>query len=121
MAQLGGHESTNSVESLNAANELHHKYKTAEEDDNELLEEAWDDATGARSNPEGVKRARNEEVEYVHKADLHTKVPITERDKKTGKAPISVRWVDINMGDGERPKYRSRFFAREINIRKREG
>ena len=31
-----------------------------------------------------------------------------------GKAPISVRWVDVNKGDDDNPNYRSRLVAREI-------
>jgi hypothetical protein len=31
-----------------------------------------------------------------------------------GKAPISVRWVDVNKGDDLQPNYRSRLVAREI-------
>ena len=33
---------------------------------------------------------------------------------KTGKAPIGVRWVDINKGDKIHPEYRSRLVAKEI-------
>ena len=52
--------------------------------------------------------------------NLYTKVPVSECHKRTGKAPISVRWIDINGGDEEKPNYRSRLVAREINIHKRE-
>ena len=31
-----------------------------------------------------------------------------------GKAPISVRWVDVSKGHDENPNYRSRLVAREI-------
>ena len=34
--------------------------------------------------------------------------------KKTGKKPISTRWVDITKGDDKLPNYRSRYVAREI-------
>ena len=33
----------------------------------------------------------------------------------TGKAPIAVRWVDINKGDSAHPNYRSRSVAKEFN------
>ena len=49
------------------AEELHSKCRTVEEDDRELLEEAWDDVSGARLNPIKVKEARMEEVDYVRK------------------------------------------------------
>ncbi len=36
--------------------------------------------------------------------------------EQTGKAPIGVRWVDINKGDEINPEYRSRLVAKEIKI-----
>ena len=33
---------------------------------------------------------------------------------KTGKAPIAVRWIDINKGDEQHPNYRSRLVATEF-------
>ena len=51
---------------------------------------------------------------------LHVKVPTSECIKRTGRQPISVRWIDINKGDEDHPNYRSRLVAREINTHKRE-
>jgi len=48
------------------------------------------------------------------------KVPISECYRLKGKAPISVRWIDVNKGDVTTPNYSSRHVARDINIRKRE-
>ena len=42
------------------------------------------------------------------------KVPRAEALQRQGKPPISVKWVDVNKGDGESPNYRSRLVAREI-------
>ena len=67
-----------------------------------------------------VRRARKEEIEYVHKMQLYSKVPIKEAYDHTGKAPISVRWIDINKGDSDCPNYRSQLVAREINTKKRD-
>ena len=75
---------------------------------------------GAQPDPTAVRAARIEEVEYIHKMALYTKVPLTECKNKTGKAPISVRWIDVNKGDLGKPNYRSRLVAREINTHKRE-
>ena len=33
-----------------------------------------------------------------------------------GKAPITVKWVDVNKGDDSNPNYRSRLVAREIRL-----
>ena len=105
---------------MKEANELRGKYKTVEEDDENEYLEAWDDVCGSPLNRREVKRARQEEIDYVHKMNLYTKVQIKEAYKETGKGPISVRWIDINKGDVECPNYRSRLVAREINNNKRE-
>ena len=38
----------------------------------------------------------------------------------TGKAPLGIRWIDINKGDEEAVELRSRLFAKEIKRDKRE-
>ena len=99
---------------------LEKKYKIVEEDNTMELEMAWDDVSGAALDPERVKKARQEEIDYIHKMMLYTKMPINECVKATGRQPISFRWIDINKGDSETPNYRSRLVAREINTHKRE-
>ena len=96
------------------------KYPTVEEDNGKEMEQAWDDVSGASLDPSAVRKARAEEIEYVRKMQLYTKVPIEECYRKTGKAPISVRWIDINKGDAANPNYRSRLVARELNTHKRD-
>ena len=51
---------------------------------------------------------------------LYTKVSIDECYAKIGRAPISVRWIDINKGDQTTLNYRYRLVAREINTHKRD-
>ena len=46
---------------------------------------------------------------------VYEKVDINEAWSETGKAPIAVRWVDINKGDTANPNYRSRLVAKEFN------
>ena len=46
---------------------------------------------------------------------VYEKVDIGESWEQTGKAPIAVRWVDINKGDSIKPNYRSRLVAKEFN------
>lgn len=77
--------------------------------------------SGATLDPQSVRRAREEEIKYVRDMDLYEKVPIIECYAKTGKAPISVRWVDISKGDEESPKFRYLLVVRVINIHKRVG
>ena len=95
-------------------------YKTVEEDNEQELDEAWDDVSGAQLDPKVVKGARKEELEYIHKMNFYSKVPIQECYNKTSKGPISACWIYINKGDVERPNCRLRFVAREINTYKRD-
>ena len=53
-------------------------------------------------------------MKYFVDKDVWTKRPRQEAFDKMGKAPITVRWVDVNKGDDDQPNYRSRLVAREI-------
>ena len=99
--------------------EIQTKYKTIEEEDDQQLYEAYDDVSGAQLDPKKVQQARMEEVEYVRGMKLYDKVPITECRARTGRNPITVRWIDFSKGDEAQPNYRSRLVAREINTYKR--
>ena len=64
--------------------QMEHKYRIVEVDDAMKLECAWDDVSGAALDPQKVKQARREEIEYVHKMSLYEKVPIKECVARTG-------------------------------------
>ena len=83
------------------------------------LQEAWDDVSGRELEPEKARKARKEEIEYIRKTNLYTKV---DRKKATslGKKVVAVRWIDINKGDDISRDYRSRLVAQEIKMDKRE-
>ena len=83
-------------------------------------EEAWDDVTGKRLRIDGVRRARNEEIIEFKKHGVYIKVPIEECYRVTGKAPLKIRWIDINKGDDDNEENRSRLVAKEIKRDKRE-
>ena len=101
--------------------EMKKRFKTFEKEDNETtMQEVWDDVSGAELDLKLVKEARLEEIEYVKTMDFYTKVPISQCYAETKRAPIPVGWIDINKGDNEKPNYRSRVVAREINNHKRE-
>ena len=108
-----------SRELKNVAKQLREKYKTMEDNEDEL-EVAWDDAFGVTLGPQQVRRARQEEVDYVKKMELYVVVPIQQCFEKIGKAPITTRLIGINKGDQGSPNYRSRLVAREINTYKRD-
>ena len=77
-------------------------------------ERYWDDTTGRELKKELVEAARAEELATVRSMKVWTKVAREECLRITGKPPIKLRWVDINKGDDEDPKYRSRIVAKEI-------
>ena len=74
---------------------------------------ALDDQSGTPLKPSMVAKARREEIDYFKAMKVYEKVAIDECWLETGKAPIAVRWVDINKGDEARPNYRSRLVAKE--------
>ena len=88
--------------------------KALHESDGEGLE-AWDDISGQRLDPKLMVQARREEIAYFRQMGVYEKVDIAESWRETGKAPIAVRWVDINKGDTKEPNYRSRLVAKEFN------
>ena len=76
-----------SGEMKQAAKRLEEKYDIVEEDQEEELEIAWDDVSGATLDPKQVRSARQEEVDYVKNMQLYEKVPIRQCFETIGKAP----------------------------------
>jgi hypothetical protein len=68
-----------------------------------------------------VDAARAKELEYFASKGVWVKRPKAEAFQKTGRAPISVRWVDVNKGDDQCPKYRSRLVARQLKATDQSG
>ena len=71
---------------------------TVTEDNDGELQMAWGDVSGRELDPGKVRKARAEEVEYIHKSNLYTKVS-RRKTLDAGANVISVRWLDINKGD----------------------
>ena len=76
---------------------------------------AVDDVTGQQLDPALMRAARKEEIAYFKSMGVYEKCDVAEAWQETGKAPIGVRWVDINKGDTQSPLYRSRLVAKEFN------
>ena len=73
-----------------------------------------DAVTGQPLQKALVEAARKLELEYFASKQVWAKRPYSEAMARTGKKPISVRWLDTNKGDDEECNYRSRLVAREI-------
>ena len=75
-----------------------------------------DDITGQPLNPEICRLARQKEIDYFRSQGVWDMRRVQEAWSRTGRPPISVRWVEVNKGDDEHPNYRSRLVAREIRM-----
>ncbi len=60
-----------------------------------------DDITGQYLKDDLVAAARAVELQYFHEKGVWTKRPKAECMQRTGRVPITVRWVDVNKGDDE--------------------
>ena len=84
------------------------------------MDEKWNDqkrypdhVNGGYLDPEKVRKARQEEMEYVRRYKIYEKV---SRDASRGKKIIKTRWVDTDKGAGTGTEnYRCRLVAMEVN------
>ena len=77
------------------------------------IEEAVDDISGAQLDPESVKKARGVEMGFFKDMQVYEKVPRAEQ-KETGGKIIGTKWIDVNKGDSENPRIRSRLVGKEF-------
>ena len=63
-----------------------------------------DATTGQILRGELVRQARAVEMDYFSARNVYEKRPRAEAIKRTGKPPITVKWVDVNKGDGQTPQ-----------------
>ena len=83
-------------------NEVDEQVHVEEEDDNIQHENEL--------NQLEVQSARKEEIDYMQSRTIWSVKPILECWEKTGKAPVTVRWVDVQKVDC----VRSRLVARDF-------
>ena len=76
-------------------------------------EVAWDYVTNAELIPDLVKKAREVEMGVFAKLGVYEYATHADQQQQQmlGKI-IGVRWVDVNKGDNDDPKYRSRLVRR---------
>ena len=61
-----------------------------------------------------MNAARKKELDFFEPKGVWTKKGMDEERRRTGKPPITVRWMDVNKGDDVEPNIRSRLVARQI-------
>ena len=73
-----------------------------------------DDLTGPIIDRKLVQQARQKELDFFNSKNVWALKAFEEARQKTGKPPVTVRWVDVNKGDDVNPDVRSRLVARQI-------
>ena len=76
-------------------------------------EEYYDQYTGLKLDPAGVRAARRDEMEFAERLEAFEPRPVEEAWEKMGRKPFGVRWIDCNKGDASRPELRSRMVVQE--------
>ena len=97
----------------------HETAQTIRHDQSEILAmtdaRTFKDSVTGQPLPEAlVRAARQLELDYFKKKHVWDKVPRSEAWARTGKPPITVRWIDTNKGGDDTPNVRCRLVAREI-------
>ena len=75
---------------------------------------AMDDVNGGSLPIKLVKEARKEEVDFMVGRRIWSVVPEKECWDKTGKSPVTVKWVDTDKGPPGTIVVRSRLVARDF-------
>ena len=75
-----------------------------------------DAITGQTLKDELVMQARREELQYFTAKGVWLKKPKGEARRRTGRSPISVKWVDVNKGDQMNPDWRSRQVGALVDV-----
>ena len=78
---------------------------------------AIDDKTGDQLDPRLVEMAETEEMEYMRNLGVGEEVDEQECWEKTGKAPVTTKFVRVNKGTKEEPNVRARLVARDFKVK----
>jgi hypothetical protein len=78
---------------------------------------AWDDVKGRALDAANVKEARKEEIQYMITKGIWEEVSVQECWDRTGKAPVTVKWVDTDKGSNGQELIRSRLVARDFRVK----
>ena len=64
---------------------------------------AWDDVRGGELKLKEVLDAREEEVGFMQMRGIWVERPLQECWDRTGRGPVSTKWVDTNKGTDDCP------------------
>jgi hypothetical protein len=82
--------------------------------DSAWMKEHIDTWTGDALDPRLVSEARHEELSYLKEIEVYEQCTLQDCWEKTGKAPISNKWVEITKGTSDCPDIRCRLVARDF-------
>ena len=113
------------VGTVRTLKEIYEACPTPHEDEMEKTDlEDWDDyenktdsVTGKMLSSKLVEAARREEIEFIEAIPVYDMVDESEAWERTGKGPVSGKWVDVNKGKDRSPEIRSRWVARDFKPR----
>ena len=88
--------------------------ENAEEVLDQFEEGVWDSAHEGYIPMPKVREAKGEEIGFMEDRNIWSIRPIQECWDKTGKAPVSVRWVIVNKGTPDEMIIRCRLVARDF-------
>ena len=72
----------------------------------------WDDTKGEWLDPELCGKARREEVKYILRHRMYTRVPRVMCLREAEKAPIKTGWAETDKGQPGKPNVRVRWVAK---------
>ena len=78
---------------------------------------AWDDVKNKPLDVGKVREARLEEVGYMIRKGIWKEVDIQECWDRTGREPVTVKWVDTDKGEDGHVAIRSRLVARDFRTK----
>ena len=79
----------------------------------------WDDNKGGWLDIDLCAKARREEVEYIRRHKMYTRVSRETCQKETGKAPIKTGEAETDKGQPGKPNVRARWVAKEYKTHAR--
>ena len=79
----------------------------------------WDDNRGGWLDPELCAKARRNEVEYIRRHKMCTRVSREVCLRETGRAPIKTGWAEIDKVQPGKPNVRARWVAKEYKTHAR--
>ena len=81
--------------------------------------DGWDDKKGGWLDAELCAKERGEEVEYIRRHKMYTRVTREVCPRETGRAPIKTGWAETDKGQPGEPRVRARWVAKEYKTHAR--